>query len=400
MESSAGHRTGSENGRPRVAIHCQYVYGIGHYVRSLQLARGLSKGFDVFLLNGGEVVPNYNLPPCVSCLQLPEIRKEETSPCLLPVDRSWTLDDCFRARANVLEDFVNENPPDILITEHYPFGDLFETEVMRLIADVKKRKRDARIVSSVRDVVESETGSCRDRHVCSVLNQIYDMVLVHSDERMVPFSTSFPLVHRIEIPVHHTGYIVQPVESRAVRDDPPLLLVSIGGGTVGGELLDAVLDAHERVAKEWRHQMVLFAGAFQKDIRHLRRRSEEVGNGQVTIRAFDRDGYRDMLASASGVICLGGYNSILEAVSAGLPTLVYERTFHGSNREQAVRTALFERSGLIRRLSPKDLSIDRIVPRILALLECPRSPHNSVRMDGAENSRLLLNRLMYSNDYS
>jgi predicted glycosyltransferase len=390
LDPAAGGGRGGA--RPRVFIHCQYVYGIGHYVRSVELARGMSEAFDVYLLNGGEVVPNYDFPPRVTGVQLPAIYKKEESNQLIPVDPSLSLEDCFRARADLLERLVDQLEPDVLVTEHFPFGNLFEKEVMALIERVKSRKRNAKIVSSVRDIVESEQGSQRDGHVCSVLNQWYDMVLVHSDERLVPFSSSFPLVEKIEIPVHHTGYVVQAVTPRAPRADPPLLVVSVGGGRVGEELLYAVLDAHRKVASQWRHQVILFAGAFQRDVERLHRRLEEVGSPEVTIHAFDRDDYRQMLSVATGVICLGGYNSLLEAVSARLQVLIYGRVFHGGNREQALRNTLFQRLGLIRLLSPEDLSVDRLAAQIVALSEGPRSPDVEVRIDGAERTRELLER--------
>lgn len=380
--------------RPRVFIHCQYVYGIGHYVRAVELARGLSEQFDVFLLNGGEIVPNYGLPPRVTCLQLPAIYKKEKSNHLIPVDPSLNLDDCLRARQSLLEQLVDRFEPDVLITEHFPFGNLFEKEVMALIDRVKRRKRSAKIVSSVRDVVESEKGSLRDEHICSVLNEWYDMILVHSDDRLIPFYSSFPLMAKIEIPLHYTGYVVQAITPRPSRADPPLLVVSVGGGRMGDELLYAVLSAHRKVASQWCHQTVLFTGAFQEDIQRLHRRLEEEGSPDITIHAFDRDDYRQTLAVATGVICLGGYNSLLEAVSARLRVLIYERAFHGANREQALRAALFQRSGLIRLLSPDDLSIERLAARILALSERSQNPDVDVRIDGAERTRVLLERLL------
>ncbi|MBZ8183088.1 glycosyltransferase family protein [Oscillatoria salina] len=379
---------------PRILIHCQYVYGIGHYVRSVELARGLRERFDVFLLNGGESVPNYDLPPEVTCFQLPAIYKDEQAGNLIPVDPSLSIDDCFKARASAIEQLIGQLEPDILISEHFPFGLLFEAEVMQLIALVKNCNPKAKIVSSVRDVIESEKGGQQDAYICSLLNQWYDLVLVHGDKQIIPFSSSFPLAEKIEIPVHYTGYIVQAVTPPIPKADPPLLMVSVGGGRLGDELLYAVLDAHETVASQWRHHLVLFTGAFQKDIQKLRSRVEKYAHSHVTIHEFDRDRYRQMLAAASAVICLGGYNSLLEAVSARLPTLVYQRKFHGQNKEQALRSRFFERSGLVKILSPDDLSVDQMAARILELAETRESPNNYIRIDGAVTARKLLERLL------
>jgi predicted glycosyltransferase len=39
--------------RPRLLFHCQHSVGLGHLVRSVRLVDGLSRDFDVTLLNGG-----------------------------------------------------------------------------------------------------------------------------------------------------------------------------------------------------------------------------------------------------------------------------------------------------------------------------------------------------------
>src|SRR5687767_11184418 len=132
--------------KPRVLIHCQYVYGIGHFVRAVELARGLSTQFEVYLLNGGEDVPNFELPSLVNFTQLPAIYKNETDDYLIPVDTSQSLVECFQLRGNLINQSVERIKPDILITEHFPFGLLFEKEVMDLINKVKQANPNAKIV--------------------------------------------------------------------------------------------------------------------------------------------------------------------------------------------------------------------------------------------------------------
>lgn len=389
-----GARSGGAGSRPRVLIHCQYVYGIGHYVRSVELARELSELFEVFVLNGGEAVPGYDLPPGVTCIQLPAIYKEDHLDHLSPVDPSLSLADCFAARASLLDRCVAQIEADLLITEHFPFGLLFEDEVTRLIHRVRRCNPRARIVSSVRDVIESEAGGPQDTRTCALLNELYDMVLVHGDPQIVPFSASFPRERAISIPVFHTGYVVQPPHPPVPRADPPQLVVSVGGGRLGQELLHAALDAHPIIAREWPHDLVLFAGAFQRDLGTLRARAEAGDRSRVTIHAFNREHHRRALAAASAVMCLGGYNTLLEAVSARLPTLIYRRTFQGRNREQALRSALFERAGLVQVLDPDELAAERLAARVVTLVAGHVRPTDSVRLDGAAEARRLLARLV------
>jgi len=137
--------------KPKIILHCQYVYGIGHFVRALELASGLSKYFEVYIINGGESVPNFDLPETVKYIQLPAIYKEENSAFLLSVDSSFTIEECFILRKNIIKEAVLNVIPDILITEHFPFGLLFENEVIELIKEVKKSTPLSKVVSSVRE---------------------------------------------------------------------------------------------------------------------------------------------------------------------------------------------------------------------------------------------------------
>jgi predicted glycosyltransferase len=381
-------------GRAAILIHCQYVYGIGHFVRSVELARALSRSFDVVLLNGGEPVPNYVLPPAVRCVQLPAIYKREQLDALIPVDPSMSLDACLAARRALIEAVVGELAPAIVITEHFPFGLLFEAEAMAMIAHARRVKPRARIVCSVRDVIESARGGRRDAHICEILNAEYDMVLVHGDPRIVPFTASFPMAAEIRIPLAHTGYIVRAPAPRAPASGAPILLASVGGGRMGEELLDAAIDAHAIAARRWPHRLVVFAGAFQADVQRLRARACDDAPAQVRIHAFDDAHYRATLSMAAGLVCMGGYNTLLEAVASGLPALVYQRHFHGDNHEQALRVQLFDACGLIRAMGPEDLPPERMAARLLAFAATGARADTVVGIDGAERARQLLERLL------
>lgn len=371
-------------------IHCQYVYGIGHFVRTIELARALSKSFNVTILNGGEEVPHYRVPPNVRFIQLSAIYKREHEANLSPVDSSMDLDACFSARLSLIKRVLSEIAPVILVTEHFPFGLLFETEVVSIINLVKQANQNSRIVCSVRDVIESPKGGEYDDHTCSLLNDYYDVVLVHGDERVLPFPASFPLVDRIRIPIINTGYIVKKIPASFIEKGLPTILVSIGGGRMGEELLHAAIEAHRMVIKQWRHRLVIFTGAFQKHDQHIRHYAGNEDNDLVSIHDFDEQRYHKALYSASGIICLGGYNTLLEAISVRLPALVYARKFLGNNEEQSLRLKYLERHGLVRVLLPDELKIERLAVRILEFRDRKHDPDIAVKVDGAEVSRRLL----------
>lgn len=372
--------------RPTVLIHCQYVYGIGHFVRTVELARGLSQYFSVYILNGGEIIPNFELPPTIQVIQLPAIYKEEGLNLLKPVDPLSSIEGCLSMRGRVISHTMDIIKPDLLITEHFPFGLLFEEEVIELIKKVKRRNPLVKIISSVRDIIESNQGSKEDGHICNIIHSWYDLILVHGDEHFAPLSTSFPLASKLTVPILQTGYIVRERPTETTSTDPPIVLASVAGGRLGNELLDALVDSHRHTYQLRKHQLILFSGAFQKDYDVLSNKVSSLMKGCVKLFRFSSDDYKKYLSNASLVISLGGYNSVLESVSAKKSMLVYQRVFTANNEEQQLRIKLFKNAGLLDVIYPQDLQaaqLTNLIVHKLINLEVPDFPLN---LDGVQNA--------------
>lgn len=371
--------------RPSILIHCQYVYGIGHFVRAVELARSLRGDFDVHLVSGGEPVPNFTLPEGIAFTQLPPIFKDEATGQLRSVDPAVDLGTCLARRADMLGQLVQDRTPSIVITEHFPFGLLFEDEVVGMLGRVRRLRPDAMVVSSVRDVIESAQGGKDDAHTCELIDQWFDLIVVHGDARAIPLRASFPLIDRIKTPYVHTGYVVEPAQPRRVRAELPLLVGAIGGGRVGQELLAALMAAHREACASWPHELLLFRGAFEHDTT-----APGAAPGQVRIQPFDRGAYRQALAEAAGLICLGGYNSVLEALSMSLPALVYKRRFLGTNREQALRADFFRQSKLVMTIEEHDLATQVLAWRIVSHFATPPARPPVLDFQGAANTARIL----------
>lgn len=374
------------NDYPKILIHCQYVYGIGHLVRTLELASGLSKNFHVFILNGGEIVPNFELPNTVKIIQLPAIYKEEKADSLTSVDVSISLDECFQRREIIINETIELIKPDILITEHFPFGLLFESEVKLLIDNVKKVNPQTKIVCSVRDLIESSGGGKRDDYTCNIINSLYDLVLVHGDEKFASLSKSFPKIKNINTPIFHTGYIVRPIPNKNENKNFPIILASVAGGRIGNELLEAIINSHLKIKESIKHKIILFSGAFQKDFQKQHDKVVSLQSEDIIINMFDSRKYLESLSNASLIISLGGYNSIIESVSAKKPMLVYNREFAGTNKEQDLRIKLFQITGHLEVITQEDLNEESLSNRIITKLYKLEVPEFDLDLNGVKNS--------------
>lgn len=386
----------NNNSKAKVFIHCQYVYGIGHFVRTTELANGLSQNFHVYIFNGGENIPNFEFSSAVNFIQLPAVYKEEARNELIPVDKSEKLSDCFDRRRNILHHWIKKIVPDLIITEHFPFGLLFEKEAVDMIETAQEVNPNVKIVCSVRDIIESSKGNSNDGYACDLLNKFYDFVLVHGDESFAPLSKSFPEINKIKIPVFHTGYIVRALTNKSNSESIPVILASVAAGRLGSELLDAMIDTHARLKAELSHRLILFSGVFQKDLKKLQNKVSSLQSNDLLIYPFDRRKYLGCLSTASLVISLGGYNSIIESVSVNKPLLVYNREFAGGNEEQNLRIKMFQKAGYLEVINPKDLEVDRLANLILITLNKWDVPDFELNMNGVQNTRRQLLSLLKS----
>lgn len=380
--------------KPKIVIHCQYVYGIGHFVRTLELAKGLSQQFCVFILNGGEIVPNFEIPPEINMIQLPAIYKEENADTLSPVDSKYSIEECFERRKYIITDLLSNLKPDLLITEHFPFGLLFKDEVIELISNVKFFNSKVKIICSVRDIIESSNGGKYDKTTVELLNRWYDMVLIHGDQNCIHLKRSFPRYNDILIPVYHTGYIVKNHSTILKVDNPiPIILASIAGGRLGKELLRELISNHSFIYKSIKHKLILFSGAFESNFDELKREITALKSSKIELNVFDRKSYLDIFSKADLVISLGGYNSVIESISNGKKLLVYQREFTQGNKEQDLRIRLFKDLGLLNVIYPNDFSSNTIVESIRKSLDFNIDRNVKINLNGTECSSDLILKL-------
>ena len=103
-----------------IIFYCQYVWGMGHFIRSLEFARALSD-HDVTLVAGGQEVA-VNLPDHVDLVRLPTLYMDEMFTTLIPGNSGRTVAQIRQERKKTLYALFEQKKPDVFIVELYPFG--------------------------------------------------------------------------------------------------------------------------------------------------------------------------------------------------------------------------------------------------------------------------------------
>ncbi len=339
----------------RVFFYVQHLLGIGHLRRAAALARALAAdGFDVLLVSGGAPIDGLALGDA-RFHQLPPLRAADAGLKDLVRLDGTPLDDAFRTvRARRLVDLFEIERPDVLVIEQFPFGRTqLRFELMPLLEAAQDLPSSPWIVSSVRDVVRRTVSPARvDETVATFA--AFDTLLIHGDPALVRFEESFAAWDDVKARALYTGYVADsdPVLSdKAGSVGKGEVIVSSGGGAVGGPLLRAAIAARPLTPladRRWR----LLVGANMPAAEQAALVAE-AGDGLVVEPA--RADFAMLLRNSALSISQAGYNTVVETLChADRAVLVPFGT--ARETEQADRARFLADRGMVAVVSPDSVS--------------------------------------------
>jgi predicted glycosyltransferase len=369
--------------RLSVLIYAQALSGVGHYVRSFEIARALSRGHDVRLVDGGRYVPR----PAeheVQRLELPRMVRGAAG--LAPLLPDQRLDQLMAQRARALQVAVASFRPQVLIIEHYPFSkwDL-ESELLTFMAAARAACPHLLVVCSLRDIVrQTRFEHCSAEHyVAEVLRLVerdFDAIMIHGEERLTPLGASFAGAAALRVPIGYTGIVAERL-TEANAATSPYLLVSSGGGSDPLQLASAVRAAlasqsASRLLDEYR--LIVCEGLS----------AASALPSTADVRAFAPDFLR-LLSGASLSISYAGYNTCANLLSTGRRALL---AVHPAMSDQAPRAALMQSLNDARVVAAKDWAPRPLAQLIQHALAAPL-PNIEINLDGAERSAAFIEHL-------
>ena len=375
----------------KILFYCQYVWGMGHLFRSIEVARALSD-YKVFLVAGGQEI-DINLPEHVNLVRLPGLYMDEHFTTLIPEDPDKTLEDIQRQRKEILFGLCEKHNPDLVIIELYPFGrTIFGFELQPLLDSIHQgRFGKTKIVCSLRDVlVEKRDPRMYEERVLNHLNAHFDLLLIHSDPALMPLDETFSRVNDIQIPIFYTGFVTRKVKADAgeklrrelaMGAEEKLIVASAGGGRSGYKLLSNVIEAVHLLSRTLPIRLEMFTGPFRDD-GEFRKLSAHSTKG-IRIRRFTQR-FLDYLSAADVSVSLAGYNTCMNLLVTRVPALVYP---YLRQQEQPIRVAKIKDFLPMKILQDPDLSPHALGGHIQQMLGVSRlSDRVALNIDGAENT--------------
>jgi predicted glycosyltransferase len=382
----------------KIIFYCQYVWGMGHLVRSLEFARALA-GHDVTLIAGGQQV-DIDLPDHVRLIRLPVLYMDEKFTRLISGESGQSVEQVQHARKKALYELFKREKPDFFIVELYPFGrSIFAFELEPLLEDIRRGAfGNVKAVCSLRDIlVEKKDPTYHEKRVLKKLNRYFDVLLVHSDPGLQMLDETFSRAADINIPLVHTGFITQKADAAAGRmlrrelklnAGEKLIVASAGGGRSGFPLLTRLLDACDLLDGHLPYRLEIFCGPFM-DQDEFEMICERAAPGRH-IRRYSKH-FLDYLSAADLSVSLAGYNTCMNLLVTKVPALVVP---YARQQEQPMRAEKLSQFLPLRVLYEADMQPSRLCQHLVEMLQLNRPVGQvSIDLDGAANSARFLERL-------
>jgi predicted glycosyltransferase len=379
----------------RILCHAQNFSGVGHGVRMRAIARGLCAAHKVYLVDGGRPIPVRRSPDEPEALELPRLFRAEGR--LSAAGGPAAVPGFLKERAGILARAVERIRPNIVLIEHYPFSKWeLGLEMAATIEAARRSSAGVRVLCSLRDVVrktryEDEAPDVYEARVLSLLRDGFDAILVHADPAFTRLEEHFTRAADLPLPVHYTGFVVEPFVPRAGSPPPePYAVLSCGGGTRSLAFLRASIEAFRRLSARGTlgaMQLFVFPSPFPGagEVEALRTATR---GGPFRLRTFSPD-FPTWLAGSALSISRAGYNTSGQVLKAGARSVLVPDPNMSDQEPRATRLAEL---GLATVVAARPARVEDIAAAIqTALARPPARPE--LDLDGVAATRAILEKL-------
>ena len=374
----------------RILIYSHDSFGLGHLRRCRTIAHALVEAdeeLSVLILSGSPIIGSFDFRSRVDFVRVPgviKLRNGEYTALKLRID----VEEMLALRASIVEHTAKTFDPDLFLVDKEPLGLRGEAEpTLDLL-----QQRGVPCVLGLRDVMDDPElleSEWERKATVPALAKYYDEIWVYGLPQICEPLAGIDLPASVRKSMVYTGYLRRSLPGALTRPplekiEPPYILVTVGGGGDGEEIIDWVLRAYESDAN-LPYPALMVLGPFMASERQSEFLSRAAKLTTVEAITFDAR-IESLLERAVGVVCMGGYNTFCEILSFDKRAVVIPRVL--PRKEQYLRASRAQELGLVHML-PDD-GERRAADMATALRHLPQQPLPSSvvvpgLLDGAEN---------------
>jgi len=388
-----------ERGSKRLLIYSHDSFGLGHLRRCREIANALVDAYDhlsVLILSGSPIIGSFDFRPRVDFVRIPGMIKLSDGAYTshaLDIAPEKTLE----LRAAVIGETARIFDPDLFLVDKEPLG--LRGEVRETLEML--RAHGTRIVLGLRDVMDDPDAlqpEWKRKRAQPALRDLYDDIWVYGLPQICDPLEGIDLPDSVRRKMTYTGYLRRRVSATAsdaanLVGTEPYILVTPGGGGDGDDLVDWVVRAYEADPAQPYRALVVFGPFMQGDRQAaFRQRIETLPNVEA-ITFYNQ--METLIAGATGVIAMGGYNTFCEILSFDKPAIIVPRT--RPRMEQMIRATRAQELGLVRMLDPDDGRPAKVMATAIRQLPQQGRPSDVVvpgLLDGLDNVKRLVGRAL------
>ncbi len=373
----------------KVLMYSHDSFGLGHLRRCRAIAHSLVdayKGMSVLILSGSPIIGQFDFKARVDFICIPgvvKLRNGDYTSLELHVDINQTL----AIRASIIQHTAEIYAPDIFLVDKEPLG--LRGEVAQTLKLMKLRGTIN--VLGLRDVMDDSEAlqvEWARKQVVPALDKLYDDVWVYGSEAIANPIQGIELPELTRKKMRYLGYLQRqlPADSYLLREyrNKPYLLMTTGGGGDGEMMVDWVIRAYEVAANELLSALIIL-GPFMSKLAQRQFKTRIRNIPRLNAITFDRS-MEVLMANATGIVAMGGYNTFCEILSFNKRAILVPR--ETPRLEQRIRADYAAAQGLVSMLKGEYADNTQLMVDALKFLPhqpLPSSSGAGELLNGLEN---------------
>ena len=334
----------------RLLIYSHDSFGLGHLSRCRSIALSLvarNPKLSVMIISGLPLIARFGFHPQIHVTLVPGIIKTDAGEYrALSIEHD--IHEAIEQRSRIILETAESFQPNLILVDKEPLG--VRGEVQAALEWAKQH--GVPVVLGLRDVMDEPALLMREwarKNAVAAIEDYYDEIWVYGLPQIFDPLTGIELSSSARSRIVYTSYLRRFDHDGGADTvlphpiEPPFLLVTPGGGGDGERLVDWVLKAVEYDA-EIPHRILIVNGPFMNAERRAGFETRAARLPNVSMTDFV-PGMERLMATASGIVAMGGYNTFCEILSFDKPALIVPRTT--PRLEQFIRASRAEELGLL-----------------------------------------------------